>query len=108
MTPEESLLWEHLRNDQLNGLHFRRQQVIDGFIADFYCHVAHLVIEIDGGIHDVQIESDAERDAALSSKGFIVIHFRNEEVNTDLDSVLERILALSLPPFLLREGGQGG
>src|SRR5262245_20252722 len=39
-TREERMLWRRLRNNQLNGLHFRRQHVIDGFIPDFYCHAA--------------------------------------------------------------------
>nr|WP_225894176.1 DUF559 domain-containing protein [Atlanticothrix silvestris] len=38
MTPAEKILWQHLRGNRLNGLHFRRQQIIDGFIVDFYCH----------------------------------------------------------------------
>ena len=45
MTPEECILWEHLRAHRLNGLHFRRQQVIDGFVVDFYCSGCALVVE---------------------------------------------------------------
>ncbi|WP_292738042.1 DUF559 domain-containing protein [Nostoc sp. JL31] len=52
MTPEEKILWQHLRANRLNGLHFRRQQIINGFIADFYCHSTALVIEVDGKIHE--------------------------------------------------------
>ena len=51
MTPEENILWQYLRANRLHGLHFRRQQIIDGFIADFYCHASRLVIEVDGKIH---------------------------------------------------------
>ncbi len=51
MTPAERRIWKHLRANQLDGWHFRRQQIIDGFIVDFYCHKAKLVIEIDGPIH---------------------------------------------------------
>ena len=50
MTPEEKILWGCLRGNKLNGLHFRRQQVIAGYIVDFYCHSVRLVIEIDGKI----------------------------------------------------------
>src|SRR4051812_33525571 len=57
MTPAERLLWSHLRRNQLNGLHFRRQQVIEGFITDFYCHSAALVVEVDGRIHEEQVEA---------------------------------------------------
>lgn len=53
MTPAEKHLWHEVRNKKL-GVHFRRQQVIDGFIVDFYCHHAALVVEVDGDIHDLQ------------------------------------------------------
>lgn len=55
MTPEEQVLWQHLRRNGLNGLHFRRQQVIDGYIVDFYCHSANLIIEVDGEVHQYQV-----------------------------------------------------
>src|SRR5271163_300175 len=48
MTSQERTLWESLRRNQLEGLHFRRQQVIGGFVADFYCASGRLAIEIDG------------------------------------------------------------
>ncbi len=51
MTPEEKTLWNRLRAKRFEGLHFRRQQIIDGFIADFYCNELGLVIEIDGEGH---------------------------------------------------------
>ena len=50
MTDYEKILWKRLRTNKLLGLHFRRQQIIDGFIVDFYCHKTKLIIEIDGGI----------------------------------------------------------
>jgi very-short-patch-repair endonuclease len=60
MTPAEKILWEQLRHNRLNGLQFRRQQIIDRYIVDFYCHEKALVVEIDGDIHDLQQEYDAE------------------------------------------------
>jgi len=51
------------------GVHFRRQQVIAGFIVDFYCHKAALVIEVDGDIHDLQQEEDTRREKVLSELG---------------------------------------
>jgi very-short-patch-repair endonuclease len=60
MTPAEKILWQELRVNKL-GVHFRRQQVIAGFIVDFYCHKAALVIEVDGDIHDLQQEENARR-----------------------------------------------
>jgi len=51
------------------GVHFRRQQVIAGFIVDFYCHKAALVIEVDGNVHDLQQEEDTRREKVLSEMG---------------------------------------
>ena len=90
MTPAEKMLWEELRANKL-GVHFRRQQVIAGFIVDFYCHKASLVIEVDGDIHDLQREEDARREQASSELGLNVIRFRNDEVARDLSGVVERI-----------------
>ena len=91
MTQEEKILWQHLRANQLNGLHFRRQQIIDGFITDFYCHAARLVIEVDGEIHQQQAEYDAERDRILLARGLRLLRIRNEQVRQNLDKVLARI-----------------
>jgi very-short-patch-repair endonuclease len=91
MTPEEKILWQHLRTNRLCGLHFRRQQIIDGFIVDFYCHKAKLVIEVDGGIHQQQVEYDTERDKVLAARGLQVLRIQNEEVRFNLEEVLGRI-----------------
>ena len=91
MTPEEKMVWQRLRGNQLLGLHFRRQQVIDGFIADFYCHATGLVVEVDGGIHDQQPEADAERDQVFSARGLRVMRIRNEEIQRNLMGVLRQI-----------------
>jgi very-short-patch-repair endonuclease len=94
LTTAERILWQQLRRNQLNGLHFRRQQIIDGFIAEFYCHVAGLVIELDGGIHQQQTDYDVERDKVLTARGLRVLRFKNEEVLRDLKNVLARIRAM--------------
>lgn len=91
MTPEEKIIWQHLRSNCLNGLHFRRQQIIDGFIVDFYCHAAELVVEVDGEIHDQQIEYDLERDKVISSRGLRLLRVKNEDVRNNLDEVLRWI-----------------
>ena len=91
LTPHERVLWNALRRKQLDGCHFRRQQVIDGYIVDFYCHAASLVIEIDGPIHDQQREYDQERDETLARRGMLIMRVRNEEVERDLAGVLGRI-----------------
>ena len=93
MTAAEKILWQHLRANRLNGLHFRRQQVIDGFIVDFYCHAAQLVIEVDGEIHQQQLEYDQARDRVLTAGGLSVLRIWNDEVMRDLDRVLTRIVA---------------
>jgi very-short-patch-repair endonuclease len=95
MTQEEKILWQYLRANRLNGLHFRRQQIIDGFIADFYCHAARLVIEVDGEIHQQQAEYDAERDRVLLARGLRLLRIKNEEVKQNLNSVLMRISQVS-------------
>ncbi len=91
MTPEEAQLWQHLRADQMDGLHWRRQQVLTGFIADFYCHAAGLVVELDGGIHLHQADYDRARDEALARSGLLVLRFPNDEIRTQLDQVLAHI-----------------
>ena len=90
MTPAEKILWEELRANKL-GVHFRRQQVIQGFIVDFYCHKAGLVIEVDGDIHDLQKDEDERREKVLSALGLRVVRFRNDEVMRNLSAVVGRI-----------------
>ena len=91
MTDEEKILWQHLRANRLHGVHFRRQQIIGRFVVDFYCHAAGLVVEIDGGIHEQQFESDKEREEKLIGLGLQVLRFKNEEIMNDLANVLARI-----------------
>ena len=93
MTPAEKILWQELRANKL-GVHFRRQQVIAGFIVDFYCHKAALVIEVDGDIHDLQQEEDARREKVLSEMGLRIVRFRNEEVVKNLSAVVGKIREL--------------
>ena len=92
MTPSERLLWERLHAGRLAGLHFRRQQIIEGFIADSFCHAAHLIIKVDGPIHDHQRDYDTERTRILQTYDLRLLRFTNDQVNTDLNSVLTTIL----------------
>jgi very-short-patch-repair endonuclease len=91
MTPAERALWQELRVDRLNGLNFRRQQVIDDFIVDFYCHSAGLVVEVDGPIHEQQHDHDTARDEMLANRGLRVLRVTNDEILHKLDTVLDRI-----------------
>jgi very-short-patch-repair endonuclease len=94
-TNAERLLWARLRDHGLDGFSFRRQVPLAGYIADFVCHAAKLVIELDGGQHytDEGERSDAARSAALSAKGFRVVRFGNHDVLQNRDGVLETIRA---------------
>jgi very-short-patch-repair endonuclease len=92
LTPAEQKLWQALSKRQLNGLKFRCQHPVGSFIVDFYCPEHRLVIELDGSIHDQQIEQDTARTAQLNQHGYRVIRFRNETVLANLKHVLHQIL----------------
>ena len=87
------MLWEKLRKNQLNGFRFKPQHPIKWFIADFYCHKAKLVIEVDGGIHNTiqNKEYDKNRMYELEQVGLTIIRFTNQEVLNDIDTVLAKI-----------------
>ena len=91
MTPAEKELWQYLRAKRFNNLKFRRQQVIEGFIVDFYCHSLGLIIEVDGEIHDKQQEYDRHRENIFINQDLHVIRFTNEEVINDTEAVLKAI-----------------
>ncbi|MGE0199544.1 MAG: endonuclease domain-containing protein [Candidatus Melainabacteria bacterium] len=92
-TKTEALLWRELRNQQLGGYRFRRQQPIERYIVDFFCPAKKLVIEIDGGIHleAEQRGNDIARQDFLKALGLTVIRFTTAEVLHHRDSVLMRI-----------------
>jgi very-short-patch-repair endonuclease len=96
MTPAEQTLWQALKGRQLAGLKFRPQHPVGPFILDFYCPARKLVVELDGGVHDEQVNYDEARARQLNDYGYRVLRFRNQEVLNDLDSVLERILDVAL------------
>lgn len=93
MTPAEKLLWQEVRANKL-GVRFRRQQVIQGFIVDFYCHQAGLVIEVDGDVHDLQKEEDERREKVLREMGLRIVRFGNDEVVRELSAVVGKIREL--------------
>jgi very-short-patch-repair endonuclease len=92
MTPAERKLWESLRGSRLGGFHFRRQQILGYYFADFYCHQAALVVEIDGGIHQEQQEYDREREQGLQEMGLRLLRFSNKDVFQDFERVVTEIL----------------
>ncbi|KIA89165.1 hypothetical protein OA86_08760 [Kaistella jeonii] len=94
-TSAEIVLWEKLRNNQLDQLTFRRQHPVGVYITDFYCHRLKLVIEVDGGYHlsEEQQKKDNERTAYLVANGLQVIRFTNHEVEHTIDKVIAAIRA---------------
>jgi very-short-patch-repair endonuclease len=94
-TDAERILWSELRDHRLNGASFRRQVPIGNYIADFICHAAKLVIELDGGQHfsDRSEAADAARSAVIEAKGLQVLRFGNHDVMTNRAGVLETIAA---------------
>jgi very-short-patch-repair endonuclease len=111
-TEPERLLWSELRDHRLSGAGFRRQVPIENYVADFVCHAARLVIELDGGQHfsDPAERADARRSAAIEAKGFRVLRFSNHDVMTNRTGVLEAIataVAEAAPtPTLPRKRGR--
>ena len=91
MTPAERRLWQSIRNNLLQGLHFRRQQIVSGFIVDFYCHSASLAVEVDGHRRVRNADYDAERDQVLAGLGIHVLRVTNEAAMNHLRKVLARI-----------------
>jgi isoleucyl-tRNA synthetase len=107
-TEAEKFLWQNLKNRQLGNYKFRRQHVIDPFIADFVCLEKHLVIEVDGGYHtlpEIKI-SDNERTEILNQLGFEVLRFKNEEILNNIEGVLHKITT-ALNSLPLGEGWGG-
>ncbi|HEX2953145.1 MAG TPA: DUF559 domain-containing protein [Bacillota bacterium] len=96
MTEAEAILWERIHKNKLNGLHLRRQQIINGFIVDFYCHAASVVVEVDGEVHDKQKAEDALRDQLMNQMGLCVLRITNEEIRDNLPLVLQRIAEVCL------------
>jgi very-short-patch-repair endonuclease len=98
MTPSEKCLWPCLRGRRLNGIKFRRQQIIDGYIADFYCASIGLVIELDGPIHDSQIDYDELRDRVMAARGLTILRIPNSRIELELKQVLNEIATFAHGP----------
>ena len=89
-TPQEIILWSKLRNNQL-GFKFKRQYSVGPYVLDFYCPIKKLVIEIDGSQHVLNKNYDIERSDYLLVFGIKVIHFWNNEINTNIEGVILKI-----------------
>jgi very-short-patch-repair endonuclease len=115
MTRAETLLWRYLKAHHIEGLGVRRQVPMRGYVADFACHSARLIIELDGESHDFESRqhSDGRRDAWFRSQGYTVLRFTNEEVLKNLEGVVAVICETSMrvlasPPSLSLPHKGGG
>jgi len=96
-TPQEQKLWNLLRNNRFHNLKFRRQYPVGKYIADFVCKEKKIIIEIDGGQHNMEnnISNDNTRTEFLETKGYKVIRFWNNEIDTNIEGVwvkLEKVI----------------
>jgi very-short-patch-repair endonuclease len=88
-TEAERRLWHYLRNRQVEGAKFRRQEPSAGSVADFVCEQARLVVELDGGQHTP--EKDAPRTRLFEANGYTIIRFWNHDVLANTEGVVEEI-----------------
>ena len=98
-TPAEAFAWELFRDRRLLALKFRRQHQIGNYIVDFYCHEKHLVVELDGPVHDTRKRRpvDKKRDAYLKSQGMTVVRIKNERLFRETEAVLHEIAQAIAP-----------
>jgi very-short-patch-repair endonuclease len=103
-TRAEAAAWELLRDRRTLGLKFRRQVPIDRYIVDFYCPEIRLIVEIDGGVHDLpeQVKWDVERDARLVELGYRILRVPNEDIFDDPEWFPEMIRSLYPSPGAAR------
>jgi len=106
-TPAEAALWARLRNRQLEDWRFRRQHAIGRYIVDFYCAAGHLVVEVDGEVHQERAAPDATRDRYLRALGLRVLRLPNEQVVSNIESALSLISGALHPLSAWRRGGRG-
>ena len=93
MTPHEKHLWYDFLSKYPKEFRFQRQKTIDNYIADFYCHKAKLIIELDGSQHFTEDgrEYDKERTDILQAYGLTIIRFTNYEVDKNFGGVCKSI-----------------
>ena len=113
-TKAEQEAWNLLRNRQRFGYKFRRQQPIEGRIADFCCFELRLIIELDGSVHaqPSQTRRDETRDRELRAQGFKILHISNGLVLANPEGFVEKVEAAIAsfdpsPPSPPPQGGRG-
>jgi very-short-patch-repair endonuclease len=109
MTEAERRVWQILRSQQMQGYKFRRQVPIGRYIADFACHEARIIVEIDGGQHDSSSPREAERSTFLQNEGYRLLRFWNNDVLANLDGVhaiiVEELARITPTQTLPHRGG---
>ena len=93
-TPAERRLWQLLRAKQMEGLKFKRQVPIDGYIVDFVCFEARLIVEADGGQHS-ESSRDTERDAHFESQNLMTLRVWNNDILQNPEGVISEILRVA-------------
>ena len=96
-TTAEATLWTALRKRQLDGRKFRRQVAIGAFVVDFYCSTERLAVEVDGPIHDHQIQSDKIRQELIESLGIRFVRLTNDDVENRLEAAIDKIRGAFTP-----------
>jgi very-short-patch-repair endonuclease len=93
LSKSEAVMWIHLSRKQINGFKFRRQYSVNQYVIDFYCPRLKLTIEIDGDSHygSLSQKYDNERQKYIESFGIQFLRFTNDDICTNLDSVLQMI-----------------
>src|SRR5690349_4893687 len=105
-TEAEEILWERLRNNQIEGVHFRRQHPFDRYVPDFYAHTVKLVIEVDGSIHEEKSVkfTDADREENLKLFSLYILRYTNDQVYYSLDDVVEEIRQAVIEIISIKQG----
>jgi very-short-patch-repair endonuclease len=99
-TEQEDMLWQYLKAARLDGLKFRHQVEFEPYhIADFVCHNAKLIVEVDGSQHAGDVEYDERRSAYFGRLGYRVFRFWNNEVRHDVAAVIEAIRTTAHTPL---------
>lgn len=90
-TLSEVLLWQHLKNKQIQGYDFHRQKPIASYIVDFFCDELLLAIEIDGNSHDIKLDKDLMRQKELEEYGINFLRFNDADVKNNIEGVVAEI-----------------
>ncbi|MES3045246.1 endonuclease domain-containing protein [Sphingomonas faeni] len=104
MSPPEIALWVALQ-ERPAGLKFRKQHPSGPYVADFYCHAARLIIEVDGQAHDYvdRPARDASRDRWFEARGIAVLRIPAVEIFHDCDAMVRGIVALAVERLATQE-----